>query len=94
MSFLSSNLDRFVFNSSVHNKNTRYRLKLHKPQANLKMFQRSTYYNCINVYNKLPGEMANLISDKKQFLRKLKTYLLDRPYYTLGEFLNTDKSEK
>ena len=94
MSFLSSNLDRFVFNSSVHNKNTRYRLKLHKPQANLKMFQRSTYYNCINIYNELPGELANLISDKKQFLRKLKTYLLDRPYYTLGEFLNTDKSGK
>ena len=31
MKFLSSNLDQFIFNSTVHTINTRLRLKLHKP---------------------------------------------------------------
>ena len=72
MRFLSFNLDIFPFNSSVHSINTRHRLKLHKPLANLKMYQWSTYCNCINIYNKLPDDLANLILNKKQFLSKLK----------------------
>jgi hypothetical protein len=89
MRFLSSNLDIFTFNSSVHNINTRLRLKLHKPLVKLKMYRRSSYYNCINIYNKLPDDLANLILNKKQFLSQLKKYLIDRPFYTLEEFLNT-----
>jgi hypothetical protein len=80
MRFLSSNLGLFTFNSPVHNINTRLRPKLHKPPAKLKMCQRSSYYNSINMYNKLPVDLANLILNKKQFLSQLKGYLLDRPF--------------
>jgi hypothetical protein len=45
MRFLSSNLDIFTFNSSVHNINTRLGLKLHKPLIKPKMYQQSPYYN-------------------------------------------------
>ena len=86
MRFLSSNLDIFTFNSSVHNINTRLRLKLQKPSMKLKMFQRSAYYNCINIYNKLPEDLANLIHNKKQFLFQLKKHLMDKPCYSLEEF--------
>jgi hypothetical protein len=72
MRFLSSNLDIFTFNSSVHNINTRLRLKLHKPLVRLKMYQWSSYYNCINIYNKLPDDLANLILNKKLFLPQIK----------------------
>ena len=89
MRFLSSNLGLFTFNSSVHNINTRLRLELHKPLVKLKMCQCSSYYNCINIYNKLPDDLANIILNKKQFLSQLKGYLLDRPFYTMEEFLNT-----
>jgi len=89
MRFLSSTLDLFTFNSSVHNINTRLRLELHKPLVKLNMCQCSSYYNCINIYNKLPDDLANLILNKKQLLSQLKGYLLDRPFYTLEEFLNT-----
>jgi len=89
MRFLLSNLNTFTFNSSVHNKNTRLRLKLHKPSVKLKMYQRSVYYNCITVYNKLPDALSNLILKKKQFLSQLKKYLIDKPFYTLEEFLNS-----
>jgi len=92
MRVLSSNLNTFTFNSSVHNKNTRLRLKLHKPSVKLKMYQRSVYYNCINVYNKLPDDLSNLILNKKQFLTQLKKYLIDKPFYTLEEFLNTPQT--
>jgi hypothetical protein len=89
MRFLSSNVDIFTFSSSVHNINTRSRLKLHKPQVRLKMYQQSSYYNSINIYNKLPDDLANLILNKKLFLSQLKKYLIDRPFYTLEEFFNT-----
>jgi len=82
-------LDLFTFNSSVHSINTRLRLKLHKPLVKLKMCQLSSYYNCINIYNKLPDDLGNLILNKKQFLSQLKGYLLDRRFCTLEEFLNT-----
>jgi hypothetical protein len=65
MRFLSSSLDIFIFNSSVHNINTRSMLKLHKQQVRLKMYQPSSYYNCTNTYNKLPDNLANLILNKK-----------------------------
>jgi hypothetical protein len=58
MRFLSSNLDIFTFNTSVHNTNTRLKLKLHKPTARPTMYHRSVYYNSINIYNKLPDDLA------------------------------------
>jgi hypothetical protein len=86
MGFLSSNLDFFTFNFSVHNINTRLRLKLHKPSVNLKIYQRSPYYNCINIFNKLPEDLAILIQNKRQFLLQLKKYLMDKSCYSLQEF--------
>jgi len=88
MRFLSSNLDFFTFNLSVHNINTRLRPKLHKPSINLKVYQRSSYYNCINVYNKLPEDLATLIQNKRQFILHIKKFLINKPYYSLQEFFD------
>jgi hypothetical protein len=43
----------------------------------LKSYQQSSYYTCVNIYNKLPDELAKLISNKKPFLQQLKQYLID-----------------
>jgi len=56
--FLSYNLEILTFNTSVHNINTRLKLKLHKPTMRLTMYQRSAYCNSINIYKKLPGDLA------------------------------------
>ena len=88
MRFLSSNLDKFTFSSTIHSFNTRQKHKLHKPVANLIMYQRSCYYTCINIYNKLPDVLVSQITNKKQFLLKLKEYLVDRPCYMLDEFMS------
>ena len=82
MRFLSSNLELFAFNTSVHNINTRLKLKLHKPTASLTMYQRSTYYNSINIYNKLPDDLAELVLNKKRFLIQLKKYITEKPFYS------------
>jgi len=58
-------LEIYKFNTSVHNINTRRKLKLHKPAARLTMYQRSVYFNSINIYNKLPDDLAELASYKK-----------------------------
>jgi hypothetical protein len=52
----------------------------------LKIYQQSSYYNCINTYNNLPDDLAILIWNKRQFLFQLKKYLMDKPYYSLQEF--------
>jgi hypothetical protein len=81
-------IHKFTFSSSIHNLNTRQRLKLYKPAAHLKLYQGSPYYTCIQIYNKLPDDLASQVTNKKQFLLKLKKYLIERPYYTLREFMN------
>ena len=88
MRFLSSNLEIYTFNISVHNINTRLELKLHKPTARLTMYQRSAYYNTITIYSKLSDDLAKLISYKKCFLIQLKKYLTEKPIYSLEEYLN------
>jgi hypothetical protein len=88
MRFLSSNLNRFTFNSSIHSFNTRQRCKLYKPVSHLKLYQSGPYYTCIKIYNSLPDDVALNLMNKKQFLSKLKKYLIDRPFYTLDEFMN------
>ena len=89
MRFLSSNLDIFIFNTSVHKINTRLKLKLHKPTVRLTMYQKSAHCNNINIYNKLPGDNAELVLNKKRFLSQLKKYLIDKPFYSLDEYLNS-----
>ena len=86
MRFLASNLEIFTFNNSIHNVNTRTILKLHKPTTRLKLKHQGPYNNCVNIYNKLPDDLAKLIKNKKSFLDQLKVYLTDKPFYTLDEF--------
>jgi len=86
MWFLSSNLEIYTFNTSVHNTNTRRKLKLHKPATRLTMYQRSVYYNSINIYHKLTDDLAELVSNKKSFLLQLKKYLTGEPFYSAEEY--------
>jgi hypothetical protein len=85
MRFLWSNLEIYTFNTSVHNTNTRRKLKLHKPVTRLTMYQKSVYYNSINIYHKLTDDLAELVSNKKCFLVQLKKYLTGEPFYSAEE---------
>jgi hypothetical protein len=50
------------------------------------MYQVSAYYNCINIFNKLTDDLAELVLNKKRFLSQLKKYLTDEPNYSLEEY--------
>jgi hypothetical protein len=50
------------------------------------MYQRSVCYNSINIYNKLPDDLAELVSNKKNFLLQLKNYLSDKTFYSVEEY--------
>ena len=83
MMFLSLNLEIYKFNTSVCNINTRHQLKLQKPAARLTIYQGSFYFTSINIYNKLPDDLAELVSNKKCFLLQLKKYLTDNLLYSV-----------
>jgi hypothetical protein len=83
MKFLLSNLEIYKFNETVHEANTGQKLKLHKPSARLSGYQRGVYYRSISTYNRLPGVIAELVTNKKFFIRQLKKYLIDNPVYSL-----------
>jgi hypothetical protein len=85
--FLSYNLEMYTFNSSVHGINMRNKLQLHKPIANLTLYQKGVYYMTIKIFNELPEYIAELVGDKKRFISTLKKYLVDKSYYSL-EFFN------
>jgi hypothetical protein len=54
----------------------------------LTMYQRSAYYNSINIYDRLPDHLAELVLNKKRFLSQLKKYLTDKSFHSLEEYLN------
>jgi len=87
MRFLSSNLEIYKFNTSIHNINTRHKLKLHMPAVRLTIYQKSVYCNSIHIYNNLPDDLARLVSSRKHFLIQLKKYLIDNPFYSVEEFI-------
>jgi len=51
MTFLISNQGNFEANSSMHNINARNNNHLHRPNASLSCFHRSTFYACIKNFN-------------------------------------------
>ena len=89
MKLLSTNLENYNFNITIHDKNTRSKLKLHKPSTRLSMYQKNVYFNSIEVYNRLLGAIAELIRNKKPFSNQLKKYLIKGTFYTMEEFLST-----
>jgi hypothetical protein len=88
MSFLSQNIEISVFNSSVHEFNTRNKLKLHKPIFNLTRCQKGDYYTSTEFFNKLPKFIADLVLDKKHFIVSLEKYLIKKSFYSVEEFLS------
>jgi hypothetical protein len=86
--FLSRNLEFYTFNSTVDSYNTRNRIPLHKPSSLLTVYQKDLYYESVGVFNKLPHNIAELISHNKSFLTKFKKYLLGKAFYSVDEYMN------
>ena len=78
MIFIINNQEIFKINSSVHNINTRNKHHLHRQNANLSCFQKSTFYAGIQIFSNLPPSMTNLKNDMAKFKAALRKYLHTR----------------
>jgi hypothetical protein len=87
MTFLLHNIEMYVPNCSVHDLNTRNKLKLHTPTVNLTLRQKGVYYASIRVFNKLPKSIADLVLDMKRFIVSLEKYLIKKKLLFSGRFL-------
>jgi len=81
--FVVKNGDLFLFNSEVHNLNTRFRDNLHLPSTNLTIVQKGVLYSGSRIFNYLPLQIKNLSVDLKKFKRKLKNFLIDHTFIVL-----------
>ena len=74
-------------NSVIHEHNTRRKTDLHIQSCRKSLFQKSVINIGIKLFNHLPSELKQL-HDFKQFRKKLKLLLLNKPLYTLKEYFD------
>jgi hypothetical protein len=86
MTFLANNLEYFTLQSSIHEVNTRGRVQMQNPTANLTSYRRGVYYASIKTFNALPVYIANQVTNRKYFISELKAFLLDKSRYTNEEY--------
>jgi hypothetical protein len=86
MNFIVNNQENFQTNSSIHNINTRNKHHLHRPNANLSCFQKSTLYDGIRTYSDLLHSLTSLKNEKAEFKVALKRYLNTHSFYSVDEF--------
>lgn len=63
------------------------RNKIIKPRSQLKMHSNGPHIMSIKIYNKLPIEVKNIQKDSL-FAKTLKSYLIDKTYYDIKEYLD------
>jgi hypothetical protein len=86
MNYILNNQEHFQTNSSIHSIDTRNKHHLHRPNANLSCFQKSTFYADIRIFNRLPLSLISLKNEKTKFKAELKQYLNTHSFYSVDEF--------
>jgi hypothetical protein len=81
MNFILNNQEHFQTNPSVHSTDTRHKHLLHRPNANLSCFQKSTFYAGIRILNRLPLSLISLKNEKTKFKVAIRKYLNTHCFY-------------
>jgi hypothetical protein len=71
---------------SIHNINTRNKHHLHRPNAKLSSFQKSTFYAGIKIFNSLPCSLIILKNEKAKFKLALRKYLNTHSFHSVDTF--------
>jgi hypothetical protein len=72
-------------NSEIHEYNTRRKTDRHIKSCRTSLFQKSVTNIGIKLFNHLPSDLKQL-QDFKQFRKKLKILLLNKPLYSLKKY--------
>ena len=85
--YTKANLSMFPIRQDLHDHNTRNRNRLDIPQHRLAKTGASYKVNCITFFNKLPVSAHTAHFNK--FKTKVCEWLINNPYYSINEFLNS-----
>ncbi|KAI5642242.1 reverse transcriptase (RNA-dependent DNA polymerase) domain-containing protein [Phthorimaea operculella] len=85
--FVRKNINRFTLKSSYITHNLRFKNNLKLPTTTMTLYHKSTYFTGIKIYNKIPETIKSEPKDHI-FIQKLKSYLINKCYYSLNDFLN------
>lgn len=83
------NKDSFQRNCDTHAYPTRNKNDFVIPKHTTALYEKSPYYVCVKIFNKLP----NTLKEAKSlmiFRNKLKSLLYDHAFYTINEFMGAD----
>lgn len=83
--YVFKNKSKFMLTTDVHNIGTRQNNNFYVPFCKYNVSKDSPAFLGPNIFNKLPFEIKE-VRNLKYFKIKLNKYLLDKCYYTLGEF--------
>jgi hypothetical protein len=86
--FVVQNKNFFSSNNENHNLDTRQKINLYLPQANLTIYHKGAYYLGINIFNNLLLEIENVAGNQKKFKFALKKFLYTYSFYTMEEYLS------
>ena len=86
--FVVENPGEFITNSDIQFLNTHQKSHLHPSSARTTKVQKGVHYMGVKIYNKLPPKIQSLSTNKKQFYKTLKKFLLLGSFYTIEEFYN------
>jgi hypothetical protein len=84
--FISKNIDQFKVKSDIHNTNTRNRTNLFQQTTNLAIYQKGPEVSAIQIYNHLPSQIRNLLSDVTNSEKALKEVLHTHSFHSLDKF--------
>jgi len=86
--FVVQNKTIFPTNTENYNLDTGQRNNLYRPQANLTIYQKGSYYLGIKIFNNLPSEIKNVAGNQKKFKIAVKKNLYTSSFYTLEEYFS------
>lgn len=87
--FQRENKHMFPLNSDITSSmTTRNKNKLTIPKHTTAIFERGCYYKAILLYNKLPKDIRD-IDNNNQYFREIKSYLINKCYYSVNEYLSS-----
>lgn len=84
--FVHNNKNLFRLNSDNHVYPTRHSSLLNIPIHNTTLYEKSPYYSCVKIYNKLPDSLKKKKKTSATFTKDIKRFLCNHSFYSLNEF--------
>ena len=85
--FAKQHLPEFSLINDIHNYNTRSSADIYVPPYRLTLYSKGPFCFCATLYNLLPADIK-CIRDFKCFKNKLHSFLLQKCFYSINEFLS------